>query len=336
MSFRIDDISELVDFLGKKAQVFGPVGNGRITYQALGTGDGSGSPDVNMSRLSDVSPRALFQPMTHYYLRFEDRPDAEASFNDYDASPRVVLGMRPCDIAALDAHDRVFAESESYRALRDATIIVGVLCSRREATCFCDSLGGDPHERAGMDVVVYTQGKGFVVSAETERGESLLAGATFASASSMSKPEFEERDHPRLDTEGLVDALEGLEAMPEDERPGVWDDIAFACVNCRVCTYACPTCHCFTVTDEVKGTEGGRATVWDSCQNRLFTKEASGHNPRDSKVARVRQRILHKYLYYPRVHDALMCSGCGRCIAACPTGRNIVEELETLKGVATG
>jgi ferredoxin len=332
MTFRIGSITELVDFLRRQAAVYGPTGDDRIAFAPL---DGSGQPpEVNLSRVSDVSPRALFQPMTHYYLRFDDGPSAQACFDDFDTSPRVVLGMRPCDVAGLDAHDRVFADSESYKALREATTIVGLLCDRREDTCFCDSLGGSPHERAGMDVVVYPDNEGgYVVSAETEKGESLLRGAPFGKLESPPEPAFEERPHPSLDTDGLVEALGRLDDMPEDERPRVWEDIAFACVNCRVCTYTCPTCHCFTVTDEVLGADGGRATVWDSCQNKLFTKEASGHNPRGRGAARVRQRILHKYLYYPRVHGSLMCSGCGRCIVGCPTGRNIVEELTMLKGV---
>lgn len=329
MSYRVENISELVDFLRAKAEVYGPVGDERTTFEAV---DGR---DVRVDRLSDVSPRNLFQPMTHYYLRYEDGPSATPAFSDFDARPRVIVGMRPCDVAGLEAHDKVFADSDSYRALRDATTIVGMLCSEREPTCFCDSLGGGPHQRTGMDVVVYPADGGFIVSTETDRGRALLEGAPFARADSPPEPSFEEREHPSLDTEGLVEALERLEAIPSDEQPPVWEDVAFACVNCRVCTYTCPTCHCFTVTDEILGTDGGRATVWDSCQNRLFTKEASGHNPRDTKAARVRQRILHKYLYYPRVHGSLMCSGCGRCIAGCPTNRNIVEELTMLKGVTS-
>ena len=332
MSWSISDLSELVDFLGKKADVYAPVGDTKTAFERL---DGR---EPNVARLSDVSARSVFQPLTHYYLRFEDRPDADATFTDYDASPRVVLGMRPCDVAALDVQDRVFAESESHRALRDATTVVGLLCDRREDTCFCDSLGHGPHETGGMDVVVYPvpQG-GYVVRAETDKGKELLAGAPFTEVSDPPEPTFEEREHPALETAGLAKSLKSLPKSddPDAEGPDVWDDIAFACVNCRVCTYACPTCHCFTVTDEVFGTAGGRATVWDSCQNELFTKEASGHNPRQSKGARARQRILHKYLYYPAVHGEIMCTGCGRCIRGCPTGRNIVEELTALKGVTS-
>jgi sulfhydrogenase subunit beta (sulfur reductase) len=328
VNYILPNLRVLMELLSEKGVVYGPVGDERVVFDRL---DGR---EPNLSSRSDVSPRNLFQPMTHYFLRFEDRPSAEVDFSDFDTSPRVVIGMRPCDVAGLDAHDRVFAASESYRALRDATAIVGVLCGERGTGCFCDSMGGGPHESQGMDIALYLTDDGYVVSAITERGEALLEDAPFKKLEDAPEPPFEEHEHPSLDTEGIVESLEKLEAIPSDERPEIWDDIAFSCVNCRVCTYTCPTCHCFTVTDEVLGVDGGRAAVWDSCQNKLFTKEASGHNPRESKVSRVRQRILHKYLYYPRVHGALMCSGCGRCIAGCPTGRSIVEELTTLKEVA--
>lgn len=328
MSWIISDLGELVDFLRAKAEVHAPTGDGKIAYERLG------EDPPNLSRMSDVSARHLFQPMTHHYLHFDDRPGAEADFRDYDTSPLVVLGMRPCDVAAVDVHDRVFGESESYRSLREATTIVGVLCAAREPSCFCDSLGGDPHDRSGMDVAIYPADGGYVVSAETDKGRALMEGAPFRVEADPPEPAFEDSEHPSLETEGLSDALRRVKETDDDaEKPDVWDGISFACVNCRVCTYACPTCHCFTVTDEVFGSRGGRAVVWDSCQNKLFTKEASGHNPRQGKAARARQRILHKYLYYPDVHGKIMCTGCGRCISACPTGRNIVEELTTLKGV---
>ncbi len=324
MTWIVDDLESLVKFLRGKGTVYAPVDSGGTYFGELAR-----EQEPELDGLSDVSARHLFQPMTHYYLKFEDRPDATAGFRDYDTAPRVVLGMRPCDVKGLEVHDRVFAESESYRKLRNATAIVGYLCPARDPTCFCDSVGGAPLSREGMDVSFYRTDDGkFVVTAETDRGRTLMQDAPFASAAQVPAPTFVEADHPKLETLGLAEFLNGTEGSD------VWKDIGFACVNCRVCTYVCPTCHCFTVTDEVFATEGGRATVWDSCQARSFTKEASGHNPRAGKPERVRQRILHKFNYYPKVHGALMCSGCGRCIKGCPTGRNIVEELTLLRGGA--
>lgn len=54
-----------------------------------------------------------------------------------------------------------------------------------------------------------------------------------------------------------------------------------------------------------------------------FTLHASGHNPRASKKERVRQRVLHKYLYLKQNHGLTGCTGCGRCLRSCPAGMNI-------------
>ena len=54
-----------------------------------------------------------------------------------------------------------------------------------------------------------------------------------------------------------------------------------------------------------------------------FTLHASGHNPRESKQERFRQRILHKYLYVKENFGYTACTGCGRCIQSCPVGMNI-------------
>ena len=78
------------------------------------------------------------------------------------------------------------------------------------------------------------------------------------------------------------------------------------------------------------GEKGARATVWDSCQSSGFTREASGHNPRESGADRVRQRLMHKFSYYPLTESRIMCTGCGRCISSCPTGRSILEEIRML------
>jgi ferredoxin len=322
MTWIVKDLKALVKYLCARATTYGPVGDEKIVFERL-----SDDSRLNVSRRSDVSARHVFQPMTHYYLRFADGPNADPSFRDFDSRPRVVVGLRPCDVQGLGVHDRVFGESKSYRALRDATVMVGYLCQRREPTCFCDSMGGDPLSREGMDVVTYPASDGYAIVAETEKGRKLLEAAPFRRLDAAPEPSFEDADHPVIDTSGLVESAACHDA-PDSE---IWNEIAFPCVACRVCTYVCPTCHCFTVTDEAFATRAGRAVVWDSCQNESFTKEASGHNPRAAKAARARQRLLHKFSYYPTIYQDLMCSGCGRCISGCPTGRNLVEELELLK-----
>jgi len=66
-----------------------------------------------------------------------------------------------------------------------------------------------------------------------------------------------------------------------------------------------------------------RYRIWDSCMYSKFTLHASGHNPRESKAERFRQRVLHKYVYVPKNTGAIACTGCGRCIRSCPAGMDI-------------
>jgi formate hydrogenlyase subunit 6/NADH:ubiquinone oxidoreductase subunit I len=62
----------------------------------------------------------------------------------------------------------------------------------------------------------------------------------------------------------------------------------------------------------------------------LFTKHVSGHNPRESIRGRMRQRIMHKFLYYVSNFGDSACVGCGRCVRACPVNNDLREALRTL------
>ena len=116
----------------------------------------------------------------------------------------------------------------------------------------------------------------------------------------------------------------------------IWTQIAAGCLGCGACTYACPTCHCFDLTDEHKRGTGRRVRSWDTCALPLFTLHASGHNPRPTTDARLRQRILHKFAYGPETIDETLCVGCGRCVSVCPSGIDLRRILARLDGCVAG
>ena len=79
-----------------------------------------------------------------------------------------------------------------------------------------------------------------------------------------------------------------------------WQRLTENCISCGFCTYGCPTCHCFNIHDEMRGDrEGERLRSWDACMFHLYTQETSGHNPRPTLAHRYRNRINHKFSYYP-------------------------------------
>jgi ferredoxin len=100
-----------------------------------------------------------------------------------------------------------------------------------------------------------------------------------------------------------------------------WAEIQQSCLGCGVCTFLCPTCHCFDIVDEVQRSE--RVRSWDTCMFRIYSQEASGHNPRPTNVERTRQRIMHKYAYFLDLFHEIGCTGCGRCVRYCPVDLDI-------------
>lgn len=316
-----DDIGILAAHLAKLGMVFVPASDtgGTLAFREYSEG-----MEVDLSRRTDLSAREILQPMTRYFMTFENGPRPSIKFTEGDYEQRFIVGMRGCDSSALNVLDRVFSESDEYRKMRDRTAVIGLLCDHRDPGCFCEAVGSNPHDTAGMDLAMYPAGGQLLIKAITESGSEILEGLPFDWTDDVPDPEL--ADSPPAPEE----IPEGLDALLKGVEDQVWEKIAFPCVNCRVCTYVCPTCHCFTITDETLGEKGARATVWDSCQSSGFTREASGHNPRESGADRARQRIMHKFSYFPDAEGRMMCTGCGRCISSCPTGRSILDEVLAL------
>jgi len=112
-----------------------------------------------------------------------------------------------------------------------------------------------------------------------------------------------------------------------------WEEAVSKCVSCGACTYLCPTCYCFNITDEQASGKGERIRSWDACMFFHFTLEASTHNPRPTRFQRFKNRVGHKFVYYPEKYDgAIACCGCGRCIRYCPVSVDISEIVNDLGG----
>ena len=67
-----------------------------------------------------------------------------------------------------------------------------------------------------------------------------------------------------------------------------WEEVSAKCISCGACTYLCPTCYCFNITDEQGIDKGERIGAGTACMFQHFTLEASGHNPRSKKSQRLK------------------------------------------------
>ena len=282
-------------------------------------------------RNTHLSPKGVVFPQRETLLVFQGE---EGSEHRPEAPETVLFGVRPCDARAISLLDKVFAwegtDDPYYLDRRAKTTIVVLACNEPGAACFCTSVGGDPADETGADVLAVDLGENILLRAITERGEGLLkqAGGTAASDSDVAAAkEAGDAARGRLSKTPVPTDLGGLKRSFDLD---LWVEEAMACLGCGACTYSCPTCHCFDITDEAKRGSGHRVRSWDTCAFPLFTLHGSGHNPRPAKDARVRQRVLHKFLYCPENFDDIFCVGCGRCVSSCPTGIDIRRILARL------
>jgi sulfhydrogenase subunit beta (sulfur reductase) len=248
---------------------------------------------------------------------------------------RAFLGVRPCDLKALDILDRVLIHDRfpdpAYASRRASVFLIAVNCTDPSGVCFCDSMGAGPQAAAGFDLALteLTQGdrEYFLVECGTERGAEVLkeightpANKEIREQARTAMQAARKRMGRKLETSGLRQALSDNFEHPE------WERVAARCLGCANCTQVCPTCFCITFEDtsDIDGSRAERWRRWDSC----FTLSHSyihGGSVRQSVKSRHRQWVTHKLSAWEDQFGTPGCVGCGRCITWCPVGIDITE-----------
>jgi ferredoxin len=303
----------------------------------------SGTTPV-LDRLTALSPKEAVQPQVEPLLRFKtikgegSRESDRLVIDDrIEVKPTLVFGCRPCDARAVQLSDRVFLEGPYldvyYRARRESTLLAALVCREGDSACFCSAVGGGPADTAGGDLRIIPLEGGLVLEALQERGELLLEGwseAATEAEGAEARRVVEEVSGWRMGDLETRGSIEDFKKRFQDRD--YWRDVAERCLSCGICTFVCPTCYCFTITDEKKDLEGERLRSWDSCMFYQYSLEASGHNPRPTRLDRYRNRVGHKFSYFPEKYDGqLSCTGCGRCVRFCPVSIDIRRAVAGLK-----
>ncbi len=173
----------------------------------------------------------------------------------------------------------------------------------------------------------------FLLEARSERGEAILDALPTGDASDEDArwlddalDEASSKMGRAMDPKGLPELLFGRLDHPR------WDEVAERCLACGNCTNVCPTCFCATaeVPSDLDGSEASAERLWDSC----FTRDHAqihGANVRPKIRDRYRQWLTHKVGSWVSQFGVSGCVGCGRCIAWCPVGIDITEEVAALR-----
>ncbi len=327
-------LSEFLAALCADCTVYAPTADGDvITFRPLS------SPEALALdyRISTVPPKELFLPQTQTVYEFDGKGFAEDALQ---TEQQVLFGARPCDCRALTLLDSVFDTKEVqdpfYAARRANTVTVAMACDRPLSTCFCTATGGDPFGEDGVDVLLADTGDTLLAKTATPKGKDFLARYDkFFSGSATSdwaQQAGQARDKIKANVD-VANAKAHLDTLFEND---VWETISQKCLGCGTCSFLCPTCYCFDLVDDKTPTGVRKISRWDCCMFSSFTLHASGHNPRAVNAARLRQKIMHKFCYYPERYGVSGCVGCGRCIRSCPVNLDIRPVLETLMATPAG
>jgi len=298
-----------------------------------------------------ASPKSFLQPAKERVAAYGSKGShEEASCPTCDE--RVLIGLRGCDLKAIEYMDKVFREGDFkdpfYEARRRAEILITVDCTRVHENCFCTALGGQPYAEAGFDLNVTPLSDGYLLEVGSEKGQAIIekAGdlvreATEAQIRDREQLRRKAREDLDRQNEGLRLPDKLQEILLGKQESDEWSEHASRCVDCAACTFVCPTCHCFYLYDQVLGPDKfERVRTWDSCllsdYSRMAGPEGAKPNPRPRLRTRFANRFLHKYAFSPQQYALLGCTGCGRCIEACFGKIDIREVLKELAGVRSG
>jgi sulfhydrogenase subunit beta (sulfur reductase) len=336
-----DNFFRLLETLEKEFELYLPIKKGKTRFY---------------TRYADIKPKESpivigevrsFEPLKSFFTRGREKV-AEGFKEEITRSgekPYALIGAKACDLQGFKIQDYVFRDQDRdfvdpiYRSARERNLIISADCTCAIDTCFCLALDVRPYPQSDFDLNLSEVGGGFLVETGSRKGESILA-SNVALFSDASKQQQKERDEQRarvtdavkknLKENGVPTQKKFKGIIEKNYRSDVWSDEAETCVECGACNTICPTCHCFLLYDQMSRRKLGRYRVWDSCMIMDFAKVAAGVNPRERLWMRLRNRFEKKFDYFPKIAGIYACTGCGRCISACPAKIDIRKVLQRL------
>ncbi|MBF0142163.1 MAG: 4Fe-4S dicluster domain-containing protein [Magnetococcales bacterium] len=336
-------VTEWIRSLAREQPLFfpQPVGRSGFRFQPLREGS---EVRFDHYRPSVVPPGRQLTPAGEVLFRYRTGEGGVPGFESVlDASPRILAGVRPCDLRGIYLMDRVNREGRDdphYLTRRANTAIIACDClAPCDDFCFCETVGS-LRWREGADLFLTSVDGDFLVEALTPLGESLLPGTGFARCEDVAGLRARAEEvrvrpfgrHFALSPERIAAILPGLWRSP------VWENCGQRCLSCGSCNLVCPTCYCFDIQDDFDISDpssGDRRRNWDGCLLPNFAEVAGGHNFRPQPSARQRHRVKRKFEYLVgRLAEGSFCVGCGRCGRQCTVGIDIFDIVSELVAVA--
>lgn len=332
-----DSLKNSVNSLIKEREAIGvKAKNGKFTYGKIKNYD-----ELMLDYDVTVNPpTAFFIPACETILKYKlgDNPEIAPVT---DATPRVLIGVHPDDINAINLLDEVFMTDNpdpNYTARRRNTLIIGMDVLTPQPTSFAPSMGSHIAE-SGFDLLLTDIGNvSYMVTVGSDAGAQVLA-----KYAQVREPTVAETARQKQVRDEALSKYRLFLDMPREKIPHLlennydnpyWMSRSEGCLNCGSCIMVCPTCFCFDVQDDISLNliDGERVRKPDGCMLVDFSKVAAGANFRGDKMSRFRHRMYHKGKYILDRYGKFGCVGCGRCTTTCLA--EIASPLEAYNAIA--
>ena len=122
-----------------------------------------------------LPPKKYFLPQCENLMNFNLEKPFDVKESDV-GKPRIIIGIHPYDIMALEQMDKVYLDSQKddfYKKRRDNTIIIGVDIQKVSDRSFAASMKTNVTE-TGFDLMLTDLGNKFAVTIGSKKGENLL------------------------------------------------------------------------------------------------------------------------------------------------------------------
>ena len=333
------EFKTFINHLMSANQVIGPKAmdrraDGRILYQFREV-ESFDEMDLNYT-VTYSSVKNYFLPYREELSSFDFSEDDWQQKVEYRVNPRVIVGVRPCDINALNILDNILIRSSYpspyYLARRKNTFLIGMDHEPLE-DCFCASLGQDTVHR-GFNLFCSDIGDKYYLTIVSSKAFNFLKGVRTSAPTKEDDVLYIARRKKLRDQFQAEVNIAGLPSVMDIEYDSpVWTEWGDKCLNCGTCAMVCPTCYCYGTEESVDVglKKSTKERVQYSCNLIDFAQVAGGHNFRPGVGDRLKYRFYHHYRGFENNAANPICVGCNRCGRACLAGISPAKVINDLQ-----